>query len=192
MYDNLLTLNRSHQNRFQKPRRQRSWIVELRTLSMSCLLFLMFDTFNLFVHLSAMCFFKFWIHYVWFSKKKNRGPFPNKNCYCDQHLIKTKYSISQRSYICIGLLIYVKLKVLRRSPGIWLTGEWLFKEAHSAFLRTLLLFIMKFVIILFVFCIALEISSCRPSRDEEGKFYIIMINDFIFFFLINTNNHSNL
>lgn len=191
MYDNLLTLNRSHQNRFQKPRRQRSWIVELRTLSMSCLLFLMFDTFNLFVHLSAMCFFKFWIHYVWFSKKKNRGPFPNKNCYCDQHLIKTKYSISQRSYICIGLLIYVKLKVLRRSPGIWLTGEWLFKEAHSAFLRTLLLFIMKFVIILFVFCIALEISSCRPSRDEEGKFYIIMINDFIFF-LINTNNHSNL
>lgn len=191
MYDNLLTLNRSHQNRFQKPRRQRSWIVELRTLSMSCLLFLMFDTFNLFVHLSAMCFFKFWIHYVWFSKKKNRGPFPNKNCYCDQHLIKTKYSISQRSYICIGLLIYVKLKVLRRSPGIWLTGEWLFKEAHSAFLRTLLLFIMKFVIILFVFCIALEISSCRPSRDEEGKFYIIMINDFIFFW-INTNNHSNL
>lgn len=191
MYDNLLTLNRSHQNRFQKPRRQRSWIVELRTLSMSCLLFLMFDTFNLFVHLSAMCFFKFWIHYVWFSKKKNRGPFPNKNCYCDQHLIKTKYSISQRSYICIGLLIYVKLKVLRRSPGIWLTGEWVFKEAHSAFLRTLLLFIMKFVIILFVFCIALEISSCRPSRDEEGKFYIIMINDFIFF-LINTNNHSNL
>lgn len=191
MYDNLLTLNRSHQNRFQKPRRQRSWIVELRTLSMSCLLFLMFDTFNLFVHLSAMCFFKFWIHYVWFSKKKNRGPFPNKNCYCDQHLIKTKYSISQRSYICIGLLIYVKLKVLRRSPGIWLTGEWLFKEAHSVFLRTLLLFIMKFVIILFVFCIALEISSCRPSRDEEGKFYIIMINDFIFF-LINTNNHSNL
>lgn len=191
MYDSLLTLNRSHQNRFQKPRRQRSWIVELRTLSMSCLLFLMFDTFNLFVHLSAMCFFKFWIHYVWFSKKKNRGPFPNKNCYCDQHLIKTKYSISQRSYICIGLLIYVKLKVLRRSPGIWLTGEWLFKEAHSVFLRTLLLFIMKFVIILFVFCIALEISSCRPSRDEEGKFYIIMINDFIFF-LINTNNHSNL
>lgn len=182
MYDNLLTLNHSHQNRFQKPRRQRSWIVELRTLSMSCLLFLMFDTFNLFVHLSAMCFFKFWIHYVWFSKKKNRGPFPNKNCYCDQHLIKTKYSISQRSYICIGLLIYVKLKVLRRSPGIWLTGEWLFKEAHSAFLRTLLLFIMKFVIILFVFCIALEISSCRPSRDEEGKFYIIMINDFNFFF----------
>lgn len=182
MYDNLLTLNRSHQNRFQKPRRQRSWIVELRTLSMSCLLFLMFDTFNLFVHLSAMCFFKFWIHYVWFSTQKNRGPFPNKNCYCDQHLIKTKYSISQRSYICIGLLIYVKLKVLRRSPGIWLTGEWLFKEAHSAFLRTLLLFIMKFVIILFVFCIALEISSCRPSRDEEGKFYIIMINDFIFFF----------
>lgn len=158
---------------------------------MSCLLFLMFDTFNLFVHLSAMCFFKFWIHYVWFSKKKNRGPFPNKNCYCDQHLIKTKYSISQRSYICIGLLIYFKLKVLRRSPGIWLTGEWLFKEAHSVFLRTLLLFIMKFVIILFVFCIALEISSCRPSRDEEGKFYIIMINDFIFF-LINTNNHSNL
>lgn len=191
MYDNLLTLNRSHQNRFQKPRRERSWIVEVRTLSMSCLLFLMFDTFNLFVHLSAMCFFKFWIHYVWFSKKKNRGPFPNKNCYCDQHLIKTKYSISQRSYICIGLLIYVKLKVLRRSPGIWLTGEWLFKEAHSVFLRTLLLFIMKFVIILFVFCIALEISSCRPSRDEEGKFYIIMINDFIFF-LINTNNHSNL
>lgn len=191
MYDNLLTLNRSHQNRFQKPRRQRSWIVELRTLSMSCLLFLMFDTFNLFVHLSAMCFLKFWIHYVWFSKKKNRGPFPNKNCYCDQHLIKTKYSISQRSYICIGLLIYVKLKVLRRSPGIWLTGEWLFKEAHSVFLRTLLLFIMKFVIILFVFCIALEISSCRPSRDEEGKFCIIMINDFIFF-LINTNNHSNL
>lgn len=151
---------------------------------MSCLLFLMFDTFNLFVHLSAMCFFKFWIHYVWFSTKKNRGPFPNKNCYCDQHLIKTKYSISQRSYICIGLLIYVKLKVLRRSPGIWLTGEWLFKEAHSVFLRTLLLFIMKFVIILFVFCIALEISSCRPSRDEEGKFYIIMINDFIFFLLI--------
>lgn len=161
---------------------------------MSCLLFLMFDTFNLFVHLSAMCFFKFWIHYVWFSKKKKTAVhFQIKIVIViDQHLIKTKYSISQRSYICIGLLIYIKLKVLRRSPGIWLTGEWLFKEAHSVFLRTLLLFIMKFVIILFVFCIALEISSCRPSRDEEGKFYIIMINDFNFFFLINTNNHSNL
>lgn len=157
---------------------------------MSCLIFLKFDTFNLFVNLSAMFFLN--SEFIMSDlAKKNRGPFPNKNCYCDQHLIKTKYSISQRSYICIGLLIYVKLKVLRRSPGIWLTGEWLFKEAHSVFLRTLLLFIMKFVIILFVFCIALEISSCRPSRDEEGKFYIIMINDFIFF-LINTNNHSNL
>lgn len=70
-------------------------------------------------------------------------------------------------------------------------GEWLFKEVYFVFFCILFLFIMKFVIILFVFCIVLEISLCRFSWDEEGKFYIIMINDFIFF-LININNYSNL
>lgn len=137
MYDNLLTLNRSHQNRFQKPRRQRSWIVELRTF-IHVLFIISHVRYVSFIRASKCDVFFLNSEFIMsdLAKKKNRGPFPNKNCYCDQHLIKTKYSISQRSYICIGLLIYVKLKVLRRSPGIWLTGEWLFKEAHSVFLRT--------------------------------------------------------